>query len=82
MLSDEEVLLNSSRIFNKTKLADVSQLPADNSHLPVLDLGGMQSVSHSSNKSPPLHSDDEVTPRRGLDEMMSSRKLLDLELNI
>jgi len=49
--------------------------------MPVLDLGRMSSSNHS-NRTPPLHSDDEVTPRRGLDEMMSSRKLLDLELNI
>ena len=32
-----------------------------------------------SKKSTPIHSDDEVTPRRGLDEMMSEDKLKGLE---
>ena len=82
MLTDNEEL-HSSRIFNKTKLNnEVTQIqPGDNSFMPVLDLGRLSS-SGNSNRTPPLHSDDEVTPRRGLDEMMSSRKLLDLELNI
>ena len=85
MLTDnEEPQLHSSRIFNKTKMNnEVTQIQnqGENSFMPVLDLGRLSS-SHNSNRTPPLHSDDEVTPRRGLDEMMSSRKLLDLELNI
>ena len=36
-------------------------------------------LSELSRRSTPLHSDDEVTPRRGLDEMMSSSKLKGLE---
>ena len=32
-----------------------------------------------SKRSTPLHSDDEVTPRRGLDEMMTESKLLNLQ---
>ena len=50
-------------------------------YLPVLDFGRV-SNTEGSQKSPPVHSDDEVTPRRGLDNMMSDRKLEMLGLNV
>jgi hypothetical protein len=40
-----------------------------------IDFGGNISLSK---KSTPLHSDDEVTPRRGLDDMMTESQLLNL----
>lgn len=51
--------------------------------LPTLRFGqGEGGASHQgltqSEKSTPVHSDDEVTPRRGLDELMSESKLLGL----
>ena len=51
--------------------------------LPKLRFGHREDdASHEgltqSKKSTPIHSDDEVTPRRGLDEMMSESKLMGL----
>lgn len=51
--------------------------------LPRLRFGrGEGGASHEgltqSKRSTPIHSDDEVTPRRGLDEMMSESKLMGL----
>lgn len=51
----------------------------NDSCMPIIDFGG-KIDSSSSNRTPPLHSDDEVTPRRGLECMMSLSKLEDLEL--
>jgi hypothetical protein len=42
----------------------------------IMDFGGDLELSR---KSTPMHSDDEVTPRRGLDEMMTESKLKGLE---
>lgn len=52
------------------------------SDVPLLDLGCISSGSLNSNKTPPMHSDDEVTPRRGLDDLMSARKLELLQIAI
>ena len=43
----------------------------------ILDLGFTPKRSNDSHskKDTPIHSDDEVTPRRGLDEMMTESKL-------
>ena len=73
----EDDVLHSSRIFNRHKEITNNN---ESSMLPLLDLG--KESSHISSKTTPIHSDDEVTPRRGLDEMMSSRKLLDLDLEL
>jgi len=35
----------------------------------------------SQRKSKAINSDDDITPRRGLEEMMSENKLKDLELS-
>ena len=41
-----------------------------------IDFGGNLSLSK---KSTPMHSDDEVTPRRGLDDLMTDSRLLGLQ---
>ena len=89
MLLSQSGHMNSSRIFDRhgrgTANATASNMGGNGNnttYMPALDFGRETSdLSHSS-KTPPLHSDDEVTPRRGLDGMMSARKLEILHTNI
>ena len=63
-------------MFKKNNLVnDIIGFPAKIDDWPV----PMDTQSELSKRSTPLHSDDEVTPRRGLDEMMSESKLRGLE---
>lgn len=69
--------LHSSRIFQQNSRITGNNTTVnepDPAFRPAPDFGRL-SESRGTEKTPPLHSDDEVTPRRGLDDMMSARKL-------
>ena len=74
--SKDDPHLNSSRIFSKLRNNNTT-LPEEPA-MPIIDFGKISS-SGNEDKKTPIHSDDEVTPRRGLDEMMSDSKLMELE---
>lgn len=61
-------------IKNKTTVKDENQT----GEIPLIDFGKISS-SGNEDKKTPIHSDDEITPRRGLDGMMSECKLRELE---
>ena len=76
--SKDDPHVNSSRIFaklrNNTTLNDNNQT----GEVPLIDFGKISSSGNDGKKTP-IHSDDEVTPRRGLDNMMSESKLKELD---
>lgn len=77
--SKDDPHVNSSRIFaklrnNNTTVNDGNQTE----QVPLIDFGKISS-SGNEDKKTPIHSDDEVTPRRGLDGMMSESKLKELD---